>query len=92
MNLGINGMLMVLEKMSMDFSNVKIRVSLHTRAAGTSNILVGYIWVPKTLILEDHDDDASPSDLQRENPTEHAYLPFIYEQIELVDKLLQIVG
>ena len=35
---------------------------------------------------EDHDDDSFPFDVQRENPTEHAELPVIYEPIEVVDE------
>ena len=34
----------------------------------------------------DHDDDSSPSDVQRENLAEHAELPAIDEPIELVDE------
>ena len=37
-------------------------------------------------ISEDHDDDSSPSDVQRENPIEHAELPVIDELDELVDE------
>ena len=37
-------------------------------------------------IEEDHDDDSSPSDVQRENPIEHAELPVIDELDELVDE------
>ena len=35
-------------------------------------------------ILEDHDDDSSPYDAQRENLAEHAELPVIDEPVELV--------
>ena len=37
-------------------------------------------------ISEDHDDDSSPFDFQRENPTEHAKLPIVDEPIELDDE------
>ena len=37
-------------------------------------------------ISKDHDDDSSPSNVQRENPIEHVELPVINEQIELVDE------
>ena len=31
----------------------------------------------KAVISEDHDDDSSPSNFQRENPIEHAKIPVI---------------
>ena len=34
----------------------------------------------------DHDDDSSPSDVQRENLAEHVEIPAIDEPIELVDE------
>ena len=37
-------------------------------------------------ISEDHDDDSSPSDVQRENLAEHAQIPAIDEPVELVDE------
>ena len=40
----------------------------------------------EALILEDQDDDSFPSDVQRENPTDHACLLAIDEPIELVDE------
>ena len=40
----------------------------------------------KDIISEDHDDDSSPLNVQRENPIEHAELPIINEPIELVDE------
>ena len=40
----------------------------------------------KAVISEDHDDDSSPSNFQRENPIEHAELPIINEPVELVDE------
>ena len=36
--------------------------------------------------LEDHEDDSSPSDVQRQNPVEHAKLPVIDEPVVLVDE------
>ena len=38
----------------------------------------------KAIISKDHDDDSSPSNVQRENPREHENLPVIDEPIELV--------
>ena len=40
----------------------------------------------ETPISEDHDDDSSPSNVQRENPSEHVELLVIDEPIELVDE------
>ena len=40
----------------------------------------------ETPISEDHDDDSSPSDVQKENPAEHAKLTIIDEPVELVDE------
>ena len=40
----------------------------------------------ETPIEEDNNDDSSPSDIQRENPIEHAELPVIDELDELVDE------